>query len=54
MEQTNQDQPAYAQDCGCTNQVNVVFVGEAVEEQLKASAPPRKCDANLIGEKLEI
>jgi hypothetical protein len=32
LEQTNQDQTAYARLCGCANQVDVVFGGEAVED----------------------
>jgi hypothetical protein len=34
--------------------VDVVVGGEAVRIDFKPSAPPRKCDAILIGEKLEI
>ena len=54
LEQTNQDQAAYACFCCCTNEKNVVFGGEAVEDWLQASPPPRKCDVMVIGEKLGI
>jgi hypothetical protein len=54
LEQTNQDQRGYARLCGCTNQGEVVFGREAVEDGLQASAPPIKCEPIFIGEMLEI
>ena len=54
LDQTNQDQAAYACLCCFTNEENVVFAGEAVEDWLQASPPPRKWDAIVIGEKLGI